>query len=320
MPERYVLEFEKPLMRIRQKIREMESWADHKPAYAEGEIRRLEEQEAKLCEDIYTNLTNWQRVQIARHPSRPYTLDYIDLMMSDFTELHGDRYAGDDPAMITGFALLGSTTVAVIGQQKGHDNDARIRRNFGMASPEGYRKALRVMKLAEKFNRPIVTFVDTPGAFPGIQAEEHGQGEAIARNLMEMSQLRVPIVVTIIGEGGSGGALGIGVGDRIIMLENSWYSVIAPESCSTILMRTPDKKDYFAEALKVSAENLKKLGIIDVILPEPLGGAHLDPKAVAESLKKELLSSLKTLSVMEPAALVAHRHDKFMAMGKWSDR
>jgi len=320
MPERYVLEFEKPLMRIRQKIREMESWADHKPAYAEGEIRRLEEQEAKLCEDIYTNLSNWQRVQIARHPARPHTLDYIDLMMTDFTELHGDRYAGDDPAMITGFAQLGSTTVAVIGQQTGHDNDARIRHNFGMASPEGYRKALRVLKLAEKFNRPIVTFVDTPGAFPGIQAEEHGQGEAISRNLMEMSHLRVPIVVTIIGEGGSGGALGIGVGDRIIMLENSWYSVIAPESCSTILTRTPDKKDFFAEALKVSAKDLKKLGIIDVILPEPLGGAHLDPKSVAESLKKELLSSLKKLSGMEPAALVMQRQEKFLAMGKWSDR
>jgi acetyl-CoA carboxylase carboxyl transferase subunit alpha len=209
-------------------------------------------------------------------------------MLTDFVELHGDRFTGEDPAMITGFGKLDGVPVAVIGQQKGRDNDERIRRNFGMPNPEGYRKALRIMKLAEKFSRPVITFVDTPGAFPGVAAEEHGQGEAIARNLMEMSRLRVPVVVTIIGEGGSGGALGIGIGDRVIMLENSWYSVIAPESCAMILMRSTDKKDKLSEELKLTAPELQKLGIVDLIVKEPLGGAQNDPQMVSDQLRAEI--------------------------------
>lgn len=320
VPERYILEFEEPLRRIREKIRELEAWTDRSPEYTAAEIKRLEEQERRQGEEIYNKRNNWQRVQIARHPSRPYTLDYIDLMTTDFVQLHGDRHTGDDPAMITGFAKLDGISVAVVGQQKGRDNESRAMRNFGMASPEGYRKALRIMKIAEKFGRPVVTFVDTPGAFPGIQAEEHGQGEAIARNLMEMSALRVPIIVVIIGEGGSGGALGIGVGDRLIMLENSWYSVIAPESCATILMRSSEKKDYFSEMLKLSAKDLKKLGIIDAIIPEPMGGAHNDPGLVAQKLKKELVASIRKLLEMSPGDLVDSRIRKFRAMGRWTEK
>jgi len=320
LPERYQLEFEEPLRSIREKIKELENWTDHDPDNAASEIKRLEAQENKLAKEIYSNLTNWQRVQIARHQQRPYTLDYIDLMLNDFVELHGDRQAGDDPAMISGFAKLNSQPVAVIGQQKGRDNESRLMRNFGMSGPEGYRKALRIMKLAEKFSRPVISFVDTQGAFPGIEAEERGQGEAIAVNLMEMSSLKVPIIVVVIGEGGSGGALGIGVGDKIIMLENSWYSVIAPESCSTILTRSPDKKDYFSEALKLSGTDLQKLGIIDAIVPEPIGGAHNDPKSVAKKLKKEITTQLKKLSSMSPETLVQDRISKFRSMGRYTER
>lgn len=273
----------------------------------------------KLSKEIYGNLTNWQRVQIARHPNRPYTLDYIEMMFTDFTEFHGDRAAGDDPAMITGFARLNGIPVAVIGQQKGRDNDSRIARNFGMSNPEGYRKAMRIMKLAEKFSKPVISLVDTPGAFPGVQAEERGQGEAIARNLMEMSRLRTPIIVTIIGEGGSGGALGIAVGDRILMLENSWYSVIAPESCSTILVKNSDKKDKFAEFLKLTAPELKKLDIIDTIIHEPLGGAQNDPEKVAKELKTEILKSIDELRKVSTDTLVSNRIQKFMKMGRWSE-
>lgn len=242
------------------------------------------------------------------------------MITTDFVELHGDRYSGDDPAMIAGFAKMDGISIALVGQQKGRDNESRVRRNFGMASPEGYRKALRIMKLAERFGRPIISFVDTPGAFPGIQAEEHGQGEAIARNLMEMSSLRVPIVVVIIGEGGSGGALGIGVGDKIVMLENAWYSVIAPESCATILMRSPDKKDYFSEALKLSAEDLKKMGIVDAIIPEPVGGVHNDPMAVAPKLKKEIVTSIRKLSSLSVDELTGARARKINAIGRWSEK
>jgi acetyl-CoA carboxylase carboxyl transferase subunit alpha len=319
LPERYLLDFEEPLRQIREKIREMETWAEHDPGYARAEITRLEEQEARLSNEIYGKLTSWQRVQISRHPNRPYTLDYISLMMTDFVELHGDRFTGDDPAMATGFAYLGDRPVAVVGQQKGRDNDERIRRNFGMPNPEGYRKALRIMKLAEKFSRPVLTFVDTPGAFPGIAAEEHGQGEAIARNLLEMSRLRVPVIVTIIGEGGSGGALGIGIGDRVIILENSWYSVIAPESCATILMRSMEKKDKLAEELKLTAPELKKLGIIDSIIKEPLGGAQNDPEQVAGQLKNELTRLLAELVKIPADALVEERIRKFKNIGRWSE-
>jgi len=317
--EKYVLEFEEPLRQIRQKIQEIKEWDDYDPDEAKNEIKRLEEQEQKLRQELYSNLTNWQRVLISRHPDRYYTLDYIDEMFTDFVELHGDRCAGDDPAMVAGFARFNGTPVAVIGQQKGRDNESRIARNFGMANPEGYRKALRIMKLAEKFNRPVITFVDTPGAFPGIEAEKHGQGEAIAVNLREMSGLKVPIIVTIIGEGGSGGGLGIGVGDRVLMLENAWYSVIAPESCSTILMKNPDKKEKFAEYLKLSAHELKNLGIIDVIIREPLGGAHNNPGQVVRDLRDEIGKLLEQLKTIPAQKLVQQRIEKLMKMGRWSE-
>ena len=319
MPERYVLDFEAPLHQIREKIAEVENWDGYRPKQRKAEIKRLEEHEEKLSREIYGNLTNWQRVQIARHPNRPYTLDYIDMMMTDFIELHGDRHAGDDSAMIAGFAKLNDMPVAVVGQQKGRDNESRIMRNFGMSNPEGYRKALRIMKLAEKFSRPIISFVDTPGAFPGIEAEEHGQGQAIAQNLMEMSWLNVPIIVIIIGEGGSGGALGIGVGDRIVMLENSWYSVIAPESCSTILVKSPEKKDKFAEYLKLSSNELKNMGIIDEIINEPLGGAHNDPEMVAREMKDVIMKNLESMKTIQPDELVKARIKKFSKMGRWSE-
>jgi len=319
VPERYVLDFEEPLRQIREKMREIEAWSEHDPDHAKIEIKRLVIHEKRLQREIYGNLTNWQRVQIARHPDRPYTLDYIDTMTTDFIELHGDRYAGDDPAMIAGFASFNGIPVAVIGQQKGRDNESRIKRNFGMPGPEGYRKALRIMKLAEKFSRPVLTFVDTPGAFPGIEAEEHGQGEAIARNLMEMSRLRVPIVVTIIGEGGSGGALGIGIGDRILMLENAWYSVIAPESCSTILVKNADKKEKFAEYLKLTAPELKELGIIDIIIKEPLGGVHNNLEPVYRMLKNEISVVLDELMKIPTHNLLDTRIKKFMKMGRWSE-
>ncbi len=319
MPERYILDFEEPLRKIRQQINEMEEWSERDPDHARTEIKRLEEQEKRLSRDIYSNLTSWQQVQIARHPKRPHTLEYVSMMITDFMELHGDRTTGDDPALVTGFGKLRDITVAIIGQQKGNDDETIISRNFGMPGPEGYRKALRIMKLAEKFSRPVLTFVDTPGAFPGIEAEEHGQGEAIARNLMELSRLEVPVIVTIIGEGGSGGALGIGIGDRILMLENAWYSVIAPESCSMILMRNTDKKDKLAESLRLTAQELKKLGIIDHIINEPLGGAHNDPKKVAVVLKTELLKLLPKLMLVPGDDLVDARIRKFRAMGRWSE-
>lgn len=319
VPERYILDFEEPLRKIRHQISEMEEWFDRDPDYARNEIKRLEEQENRLGREIYSNLTSWQKVQIARHPRRPHTLDYVSMMMADFIELHGDRTTGDDPAMVAGFGKLDDITVAVIGQQKGNDNETIISRNFGMPSPEGYRKALRIMKLAEKFSRPVLSFIDTPGAFPGIEAEEHGQGEAIARNLTEMSRLRVPVIVTIIGEGGSGGALGIGVGDRILMLENAWYSVIAPESCSMILMKNTDKKERLAESLKLTAVELKKLGIVDYIIKEPLGGAHNDPQKVAAALKTELLTILPELMHIPGNDIIDARIRKYKAMGRWSE-
>ena len=319
MPERYILDFEEPLRKIRHQISEMEEWSDRDPDYARNEIKRLEEQENRIGREIYSNLTSWQQVQIARHPRRPHTLEYVSMMMTDFMELHGDRTTGDDPALVAGFGKLGDITVAIIGQQKGNDNETIIIRNFGMPSPEGYRKALRIMKLAEKFSRPVLSFIDTPGAFPGIEAEEHGQGEAIARNLMEMSRLSVPIIVTIIGEGGSGGALGIGVGDRILMLENAWYSVIAPESCSMILMRNTDKKERLAESLKLTAAELKKLGIVDHIIKEPLGGAHNDHQKVAAVLKTELLRILPELMRVGGNNLIDARIRKYRAMGRWSE-
>jgi acetyl-CoA carboxylase carboxyl transferase subunit alpha len=256
-------------------------------------------------------------VQLARHPERPYTLDYINLMTTDFVEFHGDRAFRDDKAIIGGFGKLDSISVLILGHQKGRDTKSNLYRNFGMPNPDGYRKALRLMKVAEKFNNPVVTLLDTPGAYPGLEAEERGQAEAIARNLLEMSRLRVPIIVVVIGEGASGGALGIGVGDRILMLENTWYSVISPESCSSILWRSWEYKEQAAEALQLTAPDLKKQGIIDAIVPEPPGGAHRNHEQMANVLKDVLIGELKSLAKIEPEKLLERRIDKFAKMGAW---
>ncbi len=313
-----ILEFEKPVIELEQKIEEMRKLSDQLDI--EDEIKKLELRVSELRTNIYSNLTRWQRVQLARHPERPYTLDYINLMTTDFIELHGDRYFGDDHAIVGGFGKLDGKTVMIIGQQKGRDTKSNIFRNFGMPNPEGYRKALRLMKLGEKFGKPVVTLLDTPGAYPGIEAEERGQAEAIARNLFEMSQLKVPIVVSIVGEGASGGALGLGVGDRILMMQNAWYSVIAPESCSSILWRSWDYKEQAAEALKLTANDLLEQKIIDRIVPEPTGGAHRNPKEAAEILKKILIEELEPLRKIKPEKLVENRIEKFGGMGFFSEK
>jgi acetyl-CoA carboxylase carboxyl transferase subunit alpha len=308
-----VLDFEKPVLELEEKIREMRKYEDNMDI--SGEINKLEKKVQQLRESVYSNLTRWQRVQLARHPDRPYTIDYIDRITTDFIELHGDRYFRDDKAIVGGFARLDGKSVMIIGHQKGRDTKSNLYRNFGMPNPEGYRKALRLMKLAEKFNRPIITMLDTPGAYPGLEAEERGQAEAIARNLFEMSKLRVPIIVVIIGEGASGGALGIGVGDRILMMENAWYSVISPESCSSILWRSWDYKEQAAEALRLTAPDLVEQKIVDRIIPEPLGGAHRDPDEAARRLKEALLEELKVVSRLKGDKLVEKRVQKFGAMG-----
>ena len=310
-----VLEFEKPIIELDQKIEEMRRYADN-PDIAE-QITKIEARVDQLRRSVYAGLTRWQKVQLARHPERPYTLDYIQMITKDFIELHGDRCFRDDKAIVGGFARIENHVVMIIGQQKGRDTKSNVYRNFGMMNPEGYRKALRLMKLAEKFGRPVITMLDTPGAFPGLEAEERGQAEAIARNLFEMARLRVPIVVAIIGEGASGGALGIGLGDRILMLENAWYSVISPESCSSILWRSWDYKEQAAEALQLTAPDLKKQGIIDVIVPEPLGSAHKNPEQAAQILKETLLSELQQLKKIKPDKLIERRVEKFAKMGVW---
>ena len=310
------LEFEKPINELEEKIDEMRKYADN-PAIA-LEVEKIEKRMNHLQRSVFSGLTRWQKVQIARHPDRPYTLDYIGLMTTDFIELHGDRTFKDDKAIVGGFAKLDSYNVMIIGHQKGRDTKSNLYRNFGMPNPEGYRKALRLMKLAEKFKKPVVTLLDTPGAFPGLEAEERGQAEAIARNLYEMSHLKVPIVVVIIGEGASGGALGLGVGDRILMLENSWYSVISPESCSSILWRSWNFKEQAAEALQLTAPDLKKQGIIDEIDPEPVGGAHRDHAKAAAILKTSILNELKNLSKLKSDKLIERRIEKFSKMGEYS--
>jgi len=312
-----ILEFEKPVIELEQKIAEMREMLPE--IDISSEIASLERRVDELRKSIYFNLTRWQRVQLARHPDRPYTLDYIRHMCTDFVELHGDRRYKDDKAIIGGFASLGGKSVMIIGQQKGRDTKSNLFRNFGMANPEGYRKALRLMHLAAKFGKPIITLIDTPGAYPGIEAEERGQAEAIARNLFEMAQLPVPIIVVIIGEGASGGALGIGVGDRILMLENTWYSVIAPESCSSILWRSWDYKEQAAEALKLSAPDLLEQGIIDRIVPEPAGGAHQNHSQAAMILQSVLLEELQPLIKLKTETLIKRRIDKFSSMGEFSD-
>jgi len=310
-----VLEFEKPIIELEQKMEEMRRYADN-PDIA-LEISKIEKRVNQLQLTVYAGLTRWQKVQLARHADRPYTLDYIGMITKDFLELHGDRHYRDDRAIVAGLAHIEDRKVMLIGHQKGRDTKSNVYRNFGMPNPEGYRKALRLMKLAEKFRIPVVTLLDTPGAFPGLEAEERGQAEAIARNLLEMSRLRVPIVVAIIGEGASGGALGIGVGDRILMMENSWYSVISPESCSSILWRSWDYKEQAAEALQLTAPDLKKQGIIDEIIPEPLGGAHRNPEQAARVLKEAILQELKQLAKIKPEKLLERRIEKFSAMGVW---
>lgn len=312
-----VLEFEKPIVELENKIEEMKKYQNSLDI--SDEIQSLEEKVVKLKRHIYGSLTRWQVVQLARHPERPFTLDYLYLMASDFIELHGDRLYKDDKAIIGGFATIGSKKVMVIGHQKGRDTKSNIYRNFGMANPEGYRKALRLMKLAEKFKLPVITFIDTPGAYPGLEAEQNGQAEAIARNLFEMSKLKVPIIVVIIGEGASGGALGIGVGDRILMLENTWYSVISPESCSSILWRSWEYKEQAAEVLKLTPKDLLKQRIIDRIVPEPLGGAHTNPKKVAETLKNILIEELSKLQKIKPEKLVINRIEKFGNIGVFEE-
>jgi acetyl-CoA carboxylase, carboxyl transferase, alpha subunit len=310
-------EFEKPIIELEQKIEEMRKYADNLDIVDEIEI--LEKKVDQLRTSIYSNLTRWQRVQLARHPERPYTSDYIHMIVDDFVELHGDRTFGDDKAIVGGFGRLDKETVLILGHQKGRDTKSNLYRNFGMPNPEGYRKALRLMKLAAKFHKPVITLLDTPGAFPGIEAEERGQAEAIARNLFEMSHLPVPIIVVVIGEGASGGALGIGVGNRILMFENSWYSVIAPESCSSILWRSWDYKEQAAEALKLTAPDLVEQGIVDRIVPEPQGGAHRNPDEAGSILKKILLEELRTLKKVKPEKLIEQRIEKFSKMGAWKE-
>jgi len=312
-----ILDFEKPIIELEKKIEEMRKYEDNLDI--NDEIKNLEEKVTKLKNSVYENLTRWQRVQLARHPERPYTLDYIYMMTDEFIELHGDRYYKDDKAIVGGFAKMDDEKVMIIGHQKGRDTKSNLFRNFGMPNPEGYRKALRLMKLAEKFNKPVITLLDTPGAFPGLEAEENGQAEAIARNLFEMAKLQVPIIVVVIGEGASGGALGLGVGNTVMMLQNTWYSVISPESCSSILWRSWDYKEQAAEALKLTAPDLLDQGIIDKIIPEPLGGAHRDHKKIAAALKAELLAEIAVLKKMKPEKLVQHRLEKFGKMGIYDE-
>lgn len=316
---RVILDFEKPIIDLQKKILEMEEYARDTGVDLSEDLKRLRKKADTLRKEVYSKLTPWQRVQLARHLDRPYTLDYIQRITSDFIELHGDRCYADDPAMVGGIGLIDNHRVMIIGQQKGRDVKENLHRNFGMSNPEGYRKALRLMKLAAKFHIPVISLIDTPGAYPGIGAEERGQAEAIARNLFEMSRLPVPIIVTVIGEGASGGALGIGVGDVILMLENCWYSVISPEGCAAILWKDNSKAPLAAETMKLTAPDLLRLGIIDKIVPEPSGGAHWDHDAAAAILKKHLLEQLKRLSKIPPKELVEKRIQKYAAMGAWKE-
>jgi acetyl-CoA carboxylase carboxyl transferase subunit alpha len=309
------LDFEKPIADLEAKLTDMKQLAEENQVDVSDAVKSLESKIKALKKETYANLTRWQRVQISRHPERPYTLDYIYDITEKFIEQHGDRFVKDDKAMVGGFGEVGNQTVMFIGQQKGRNTKQRQMRNFGMANPDGYRKALRLMKLAEKFNKPIVTFIDTPGAFPGMEAEERGQAEAIARNLKEMFLLKVPVICIVIGEGASGGALGIAIGDRVLMLENTWYSVISPESCSSILWRSWDFKEQAAEALKLTSHDMLKFKLIDGIIKEPLGGAHADPAWMSKKIKKEILDNIKELQLLSPEDRMNQRIEKFSAMG-----
>lgn len=314
-----VFDFEKPIVELEERLADMKRIAEENEMDVEKATAELEEKIQEKKNEVYNNLSRWQRVQISRHPDRPYSLDYIHAISDGFIELFGDRNFADDKAMVGGIAKMGEQSVVFIGQQKGRTTKDRQYRNFGMPNPEGYRKALRLMKMAEKFQLPVICLIDTPGAFPGLEAEERGQGEAIARNLYEMAGLRVPIICVVIGEGASGGALGIGVGDKVYMMENTWYSVISPESCSSILWRSWDHKEKAAEALKLTAEDNLRLGIVDGIIPEPLGGAHKEPKVAYEGVKAQLELDLVALLKKSPEELVGSRLEKFSSIGAFEN-
>lgn len=316
---RQFLDFERPIKDLIDEIEKLKHTAEKTKVDMSEPIQKLQSSILQKRKEITGNLSSWQRVQLSRHPDRPYTSKYIDKMTTNFVELFGDRNIKDDKAMVGGFASLDGQTVMIIGQQKGINTKMRQMRNFGMANPEGYRKALRLMKLAEKFNKPVITLIDTPGAFPGLEAEERGQGEAIARNIYEMIRLKVPVICVIIGEGASGGALGIGVGDKVLMMENSWYTVISPENCSTILWRSWAQKEIAAEQLKLTADKMLGFGLIDGIIPEPAGGAHWDYDEAAQILKDALMPLLKELSQQTPEQRINNRIDKFGKMGFWEE-
>ena len=315
---RTLLDFEKPIVALETKLAEMKKLAIDNNVDVSLAVSQLETGIEELKKETFTNLTRWQRVQLSRHPERPYTLDYIEQMCDEFIEIYGDRTVGDDKAMVGGFGKIGDQTVMFIGQQKGRNTKQRQFRNFGMPNPEGYRKALRLMKMAEKFGKPIVTLIDTPGAFPGLEAEERGQGEAIARNIRDMFMLKVPVICIIIGEGASGGALGIAIGDRVLMLENSWYSVISPENCSTILWRTWDFKEQAAEALNLTATDMRGNGLVDGIIPEPLGGAHLNQSLAIATVKNVIIETISELQKLTPSQRINQRIDKFSGMGVYN--
>ncbi|TFG96629.1 MAG: acetyl-CoA carboxylase carboxyltransferase subunit alpha [Calditrichales bacterium] len=316
---RSALEFEKPVIELEKKIAEMKEYAASTGVNLGDDIKRLERKAEQLRIEIFSNLNRWQQVQLARHPQRPYTLDYIEKICTYFEEFHGDRLFADDKAIISGVGMIDDISCVIIGHQKGRDTKSNIYRNFGMPNPEGYRKARRLMQMAVRYNKPIISFVDTPGAYPGLGAEERGQAEAIARNLFEMARYPVPIIIVIIGEGASGGALGIGVGDRILMLQNAWYSVISPEGCAAILWRDSANAPEAAEAMKVTAKDLYELKVIDKIVPEPEGGAHRDHDLAASIVKSELVTTLKELSKISIENLLSERIEKFSKMGAWKE-
>ena len=314
-----LLEFEKPIAELQNKLEDMIQLQSDQGVDMSGAITALEDKIQQLKEETFGNLTAWERVQLSRHPNRPYMLDYIENICDEFIELHGDRCVKDDKAMVGGFGNIDGNTFMFIGQQKGRNTKMRQLRNFGMANPDGYRKALRLMKMAEKFNKPIVTLIDTPGAFPGLEAEERGQGEAIARNIRDMFMLKVPVICIIIGEGASGGALGIAIGDEVLMLENTWYSVISPESCSSILWRSWEHKEKAAEALKLTSEDMTKHKLVDGVIKEPLGGAHINPTEMYATVKKRILTFNKKYSKMDAQDRINARIEKFSAMGQFTE-
>jgi len=313
------MEFEKDILELEKKIVELKEFSEAKKIDLSGEIDKLKNEYSQKMKEIYSELGPWDRVQVARHPKRPYTLDYVEHITTDFVELHGDRLYKDDPSVVAGLCKIDGKKVMIIGHQKGREVEEKIHRNFGMANPEGYRKALRLMKMAERFNIPVITLIDTPGAYPGIEAEKHGQGEAIARNLLEMAGLKVPITAIVIGEGGSGGALAFGVADKVYMCENSIYSVISPEGCAAILFKDAAKAPEAAKSLRVSADSVLELGIIDGIIPEPVGGAHRNHNEMTENVKKQILGAISELEEKSTEELLQDRYDKFRKMGAFSE-